>query len=275
MIRFPNCKINLGLSVLNKRPDGFHNIETVFYPIAIKDALEIVSSDNNKDGIHFSQSGIELDDVSDNLCVKAWKILKQDFPHLPAVNMHLHKAIPVGAGLGGGSADAAFTLQLLNDKYHLQLTTDTLLAYALQLGSDCPFFIYNQPMLAHGRGEILNPVSLDLSAYRILIVHPAIHINTAWAFKNLPLSSLKKEKNIAKIIRQPVSTWRDLLMNDFEAVIFKEYPTIAAIKDTLYANDAVYASMSGSGSTVYGIFNASTSQTISLNFPDHYFVKWI
>ncbi|MGC4036428.1 MAG: 4-(cytidine 5'-diphospho)-2-C-methyl-D-erythritol kinase [Chitinophagaceae bacterium] len=192
MIAFPNCKINLGLNIINKRSDGYHNLETVFLPIDLKDILELIRIDSSDDpskknnSINFFSSGIAVtDNPADNICLKAYQLLQNDFSQLnAAVRIHLHKIIPAGAGLGGGSADGAFMLQLLNKKFNLGLSTEQLLAYTLQLGSDCPFFIYNKPCFASGRGEKLETIGLDLSAYKILIVNPGIHISTANAFSN-------------------------------------------------------------------------------------------
>ena len=253
MLLFPNCKMNLGLHILNKREDGFHNLETVFYPVDLKDALEIIPSHHANTAIEFTSTGLVVDGNSDdNICIKAYHLLKKDFPELPAVKMHLHKAIPMGAGLGGGSADGAFTLQLLNTKFNLNLSTAQLLHYALQLGSDCPFFIINKPCYATGRGEILEEIDLDLGKYKMVLINPGIHVNTGWAFSQL--TPTLPQKSIAAIIAQPITTWRQELQNDFEKPVFEKYPAIQKIKDTLYEQGAVYAAMSGSGSTVYGIF---------------------
>ncbi len=256
MLAFPNCKINLGLHILNKREDGFHNLETVFYPVSIKDALEVIAVNDTE--LHFTQTGLTVDgNKADNICVKAYQLLKKDFPQLPAAKIHLHKTIPMGAGLGGGSADGAFTLQLLNTKFQLQLTQQQLINYALQLGSDCPFFIINKPCFATGRGEILEPVTLDLSTYKIAIVNPGIHVNTGWAFSQLAPAT--PAKSIKQIIAQPVQTWKHELKNDFEDAVFAAHPLIKSIKETLYNEGAVYAAMSGSGSTVFGIFSEEIS----------------
>ncbi len=258
MVTFPNCKINLGLHITGKRPDGFHELETVFYPVPLKDILEVVSSTT----LQFQSTGIDIPgNPASNLCLKAYHLLKEDFPQLPPVQMHLHKIIPMGAGLGGGSADGAFALQLLNDKYFLGLSPTQLMKYALQLGSDCPFFILNQPCYATGRGEDLTPIKLDLSGYRFVIVHPGIHINTKWAFEQiqpgLPARSIKE------IIQLPIQDWKYYLSNDFESPIKQNYPAIEAIKLALYKDGAIYASMSGSGSTVFGIY--PTNANIQLN----------
>lgn len=249
MILFPNCKINLGLHILRKREDGFHDLETVFYPLPLLDAVEVVTADE----MIFSQSGIEIPgDAGDNLCTKAYQLLKADFPHIPAIHMHLHKQIPTGAGLGGGSADGAFTLKLLNSKYNLQLTEEQLERYAARLGSDCPFFIRNVPCFASGRGEIMEPLELDLAGYSFLLVHPGIHVNTGWAFGQL--TPRRPDIPLRRINWQDVASWRELLTNDFEEVVLTAYPIISEIKEKMYAAGAVYATMSGSGSAVVGIY---------------------
>lgn len=266
MVTFPNCKINLGLNIVNKRDDGYHDIETVFFPIPLNDALEVIE----KETFEFSTSGSAIEgETEKNLCIKAYHLLKKDLPDLPLVQMHLHKAIPMGAGLGGGSADGAFTLKLLNKKFDLHLSEKQLINYSLQLGSDCPFFISNKPCFATGRGEKLEPIELDLSGYKIVIIHPVIHISTARAFERI--NPLKPVKSIKQIIQQPISTWKDELINDFEKPVFAKYPEIKKIKDVLYNAGSIYSSMSGSGSAVYGIFKKENP--ISLSFPGNYFVK--
>ena len=266
MVIFPNSKINLGLNIVGKRNDGYHDIETVFFPIHLEDALELIE----KEKFEFSTSGFSIEgEPEKNLCIKAYRLLKNDFPQLPRVQMHLHKAIPMGAGLGGGSADGAFALKLLNKKFELNLSEKQLINYSLQLGSDCPFFILNKPSFATGRGQILEQTGLDLSDFKIIIVHPAIHISTAWAFSNI--KPLKPVRSIKQIIQQPISTWKDELLNDFEHPVFAKYPEIKNIKDKLYNEGAIYASMSGSGSAVYGIFKKE--KNISISFPDNYFAK--
>ncbi len=271
MIVFPNCKINLGLHILRKRADGYHDLETVFYPVRFTDILELIPDRSTNDQpVTYSQSGLEIQgNPLDNLCVKAYQLLKKDYPALPPVKMHLHKVIPTGAGLGGGSADAAFSLQLLNDYFKLELSTDQLLHYALSLGSDCPFFILNKPAYATGRGELLKPVSVDLTGYTLVIINPGIHVPTAKAFAGI--RPALPEKSLKEIIAQPVSSWAEELVNDFEKPIFYQYPEIAAIKDELYRAGAVYASMSGSGSTVYGLF--TDGKPLILNLPPDYFIK--
>jgi 4-diphosphocytidyl-2-C-methyl-D-erythritol kinase len=270
MIVFPNCKINLGLHILSKRQDGFHNLETVFYPIALKDALEIIPSLGSV--IEFTGSGLTVDgEEADNICIKAYQLLKRDFPQLPFIKMHLHKAIPMGAGLGGGSADGAFTLQLLNKKFNLGLSVQQLIDYALQLGSDCPFFIINKPCYATGRGELLEGIDITLAGYKIVIVNPGIHVNTGWAFSQI--NPAEPNKKIKAIIAQPITTWKAELINDFETPVFEKYPAIKNIKEDLYNKGAVYAAMSGSGSTVYGIFEKEISLSPFTN--KNYFVKII
>jgi 4-diphosphocytidyl-2-C-methyl-D-erythritol kinase len=273
MVVFPNCKINIGLNILDKRPDGFHNLETVFIPIPLKDSLEIIRAKNNvSEDVTFSQSGFVVDgNMEENLCVKAYRLLKKDFPDLPAVQMHLHKAVPMGAGLGGGSADAAFTLQLINDKFRLNLTPEQLINYSLTLGSDCPFFIINKPCFATGRGEMLQRVAVSLQGYHLLLINPGIHINTGWAFgqlKNEPAEN-RQSKGLLEALSHPVSTWRNDIFNDFEKPVFAHHPVLKEIKENLYNKGAVYAAMSGSGSTIFGLFENDTITT------DQYPAGWM
>jgi 4-diphosphocytidyl-2-C-methyl-D-erythritol kinase len=272
MICFPSCKINLGLRITQKRADGFHALETAFFPISIKDALEIIiDPDTSAAPITFTSSGLAINgEPSDNLCFKAYGLLKKDYPSIPNIKMHLHKKIPMGAGLGGGSSDGAFTLVTLNQLFNLQLSEQALLNYALQLGSDCPFFIINTPAFATGRGEILTPTTVDLSGYSIVIVNPGIAISTKLAFSLI--TPKIPDNNLAAVIQQPISTWKDVLINDFEQPIFNSFPELANIKETLYQKGAAYASMTGTGSTVYGIFPTSMIDTLSFDFPSHYFI---
>ena len=264
MIIFPNCKINLGLHVTRKRPDGYHELETVFYPVAVQDALEIVQSQETTINV----TGILTGEARDNSCLKAYELLKKDF-ELPPVSIHLHKTIPVGAGLGGGSADAAFTLVLLNRKFGLQIGTEQLLQYALQLGSDCPFFIRNKPCFATGRGEQLEEVDLDLSSYKIVLVNAGIHVNTGWAFQQV--APKPAAVNLKELIRQPVQRWKHALTNDFEKPIIAHHPLIGECVDALYREGALYAAMSGSGATVFGIFPRQAQPRFA--FPMAYYVK--
>lgn len=272
MICFPTCKINLGLRITQKRADGFHALETVFFPISIKDALEIIiEQDANAAPITFTSSGLAIHgNPSDNLCFKAYELFKKDYPTIPNIKMHLHKQIPMGAGLGGGSSDGAFTLIALNQLFDLQIPEDKLMQYALTLGSDCPFFILNSPAYATGRGEILKTIHVNLDGYTIVIVNPDITISTKLAFSLI--TPKVPDTNLEAIICEPVSTWKDNLINDFEEPIFNSFPELANIKETLYQKGAVYASMTGTGSTVYGIFPTSIIDTLGFDFPAHYFV---
>ena len=256
MVVFPNCKINLGLHITAKRPDGYHDLETVFYPVALKDALEIIPTENpaDKQEIAFQSTGLPINgNPSDNLCVKAYHLLKKDFPQIPAVQMHLHKQIPMGAGLGGGSADGAFALQLMNQSFQLQLSEEALAAYALMLGSDCPFFINNKPSYATGRGEKLSMIDVDLTAYQFLLIYPNIAIPTAWDFSQIKVQPV--EKSIPSVLSQPIHSWKAELKNDFEIPIMEKFAAIKSIKENLYGAGAIYASLSGSGSALYGIFD--------------------
>lgn len=269
MLFFPNAKINLGLNIINKREDGYHDIETVFYPVGLKDALEGIKSgvgpavDGKEIGIRFSCSGLEVaGEANHNLCVKAYQLLQNDFPSLSSVQLHLHKAIPMGAGLGGGSADGAFTLLLLDQLCGLHLSKEQLTHYALQLGSDCPFFIVNKPCHAAGRGEIINEIELDLSPYQFVIINPGIHVATAAAFAQIKPG--KPARAIADIISLPVWQWKELLVNDFEKTVSQTHPEIATIKRELYQKGAVYASMSGSGSSVFGLFEKGNTPALTL-----------
>lgn len=254
MITYPNAKINLGLNITEKRPDGYHNLETVFYPINLQDALEVKRlEDENKGEYCLKTSGTPIEGEPDNnLVVKAYRLLKQDFPEMPAIDIHMYKHIPTGAGLGGGSADAAFMIKLLNEKFTLGLDDEKMEAYASRLGADCAFFIRNKPVFASGIGNIFEPVELSLKGYYIVLVKPDIFVSTKDAFSHIrpkaPAQSLKE------IIRMPVETWRATMKNDFEESVFQKYPEIAAIKDKMYDLGAIYASMSGSGSSVFGIF---------------------
>ncbi len=270
MLSFPNCKINLGLYITEKRSDGYHNLATIFYPLPFTDALEIIEADK----FSFTQTGITVPGNSeDNLCVKAYHLLKKDFHQLANAAIQLHKVIPMGAGLGGGSADGAFTLKLLNEKFDLGLSTEQLIGYALKLGSDCPFFIINQPCYATGRGELLEPIQLDLSNYSFVLINPGIHVNTGWAFANLDLSNSNTQINGKEIIQLPVTEWKQQLKNDFEKPVFHHHPEIGKIKETLYEAGALYASMTGSGSTVYGIFKKKEIPV--LKFPSSYWTRSI
>lgn len=252
MITFPNAKINLGLSITEKRPDGYHNLETVFYPVPVEDALEIRTSSEAGQKFTLNQHGLEIvGRPEDNLVVKAYLLLDKEF-HLPPIEIHLYKHIPSGAGLGGGSSDAAFMLKLLNEHYQLKQSESQLETYAATLGADCAFFIQNSPTFAEGIGNLFSPVSLSLKGYQILIVKPNIFVSTREAFSNI--RPHRPEHSIKDIIHRPVHEWKELLRNDFEASVFPKYPVIEEIKKELYSNGAIYASMSGSGSSVFGLF---------------------
>ena len=254
MIVFPNAKINLGLRVLSKRPDGFHDLESVFHPVRLSDVLEIVQAGKNPPGPSDSLtlSGIPLEAGEDNLCIQALRLMR-DKHGIPAVHMHLHKRIPTGAGLGGGSSDAAFTLKALNGMFSLDLDDDILMEYAAKIGSDCPFFIRNEPSLATGRGEILEPHPVDLSGYYLGLVLPGIMVDTAWAYKRIKPS--RQGQAIREIVNHSPGFWKGRLINHFEQPVFEEYPEIKNLKKALYDAGAVYASMTGSGSAVFGLFS--------------------
>jgi 4-diphosphocytidyl-2-C-methyl-D-erythritol kinase len=251
MVSFPHAKINLGLNVIRKRPDGFHDLETCFYPVPWTDVLEIIPAKN----FGFSSSGLPIEgDSKNNLCVRAYNLLAKDF-NLPPVQIHLHKVIPMGAGLGGGSSDGAFTLRQLNASFALGISNEKLAGYAAHLGSDCAFFIEDQPKLATGRGEILSSIEISLKGKFIVIVKPDIHVSTADAFAGIvPRQS---DINIREVVQLPITQWKLSLKNDFEETVFKKYPVIRDVKTRLYAMGAEYASMSGSGSSVFGIFEES------------------
>lgn len=252
MLTFPNIKINLGLSITEKRPDGYHNLETVFYPVNLEDALEIRTSPEAEKKITLHQYGMEIaGSPEDNLVAKAYSLLDKEF-HLPPVEIHLYKHIPSGAGLGGGSSDAAFMLKLLNEQFHLNLSEEQLEIYAATLGADCAFFIKNKPVYAKGIGNIFSPIELSLRGYQIMIVKPDVFVSTREAFANI--HPHHPEYPVKEVIRRPVAEWKDTLINDFEASVFPQHPVIGEIKQELYNQGAIYASMSGSGSSVFGLF---------------------
>ena len=248
MIAFANAKINIGLQVLNRREDGYHNLETVFYPLNIYDVVEVVEAADTR----FIPSGIAIPgDGKENLCLRAYRLLAEAY-QLPPVHIYLHKAIPIGAGLGGGSADAAFLLTVLNDLFTLGLTESERIGYARQLGADCAFFIRNKPVLATGIGDVFEDIQVDLSGYYLVLVKPSVHVSTAEAYGTVALHPDGRQLRTA--INRPVEEWRETIYNDFEPGIFAAHPEIATIKEQLYHHGAVYASMSGSGSSVYGLF---------------------
>jgi len=253
MIVYPNAKINIGLNIVERRSDGYHNISTLFYPVKeLKDILEITIDDSLQEPLTFTQTGIQLDCVPEkNLCIKAYNLINSIQP-LPTMRMHLHKLIPTGAGLGGGSADGAFALKAINELAGNLLDSKQLMNLALELGSDCPFFILNTPCIGSGRGEILEPFELSLNGYFILLINPGIHINTGKAY----VQSTPKpwETNIETLLKTDIANWPNNVKNDFEGAVFSQHPTISSIKKWMYEQGATYAAMSGSGSTVYGIF---------------------
>ncbi|MDA9261790.1 4-(cytidine 5'-diphospho)-2-C-methyl-D-erythritol kinase [Flavobacteriales bacterium] len=248
MLLFPNAKINLGLSILNKREDGYHNLESVFIPIPITDSLEFIEFDEMK-----FDCNIKIDNDKSNSVLMAYNLLKEKFK-LPPLSIYLYKNIPIGAGIGGGSADGAFMLKGLNDYFELGLTNQLLKYYANEIGSDCPFFIDNNPSFVEGRGEILSDIELDLSKYYFAIINPNIHVSTKEAFSTIKYSNKDNGSLLSSIKNEPIQNWKNTIFNDFESSVFETYPEIQKIKTDLYKKGALYASMTGTGSTVYGIF---------------------
>lgn len=254
MISFPNAKINIGLNITSRRPDGYHNIESCFYPIEWTDVLEIIPSEQLK----FTTSGLSIPGSSDNnLCLKAYHLLKEKY-NISDVHIHLHKVIPMGAGLGGGSANGAFTLKMLNDLFELNLSDQQLEDYAGKLGSDCPFFIKNKPVTVRGTGNIFSDAPVSLTGKHLLIKNPSIHISTQEAYANV--TPAEPSSTLDSILTQPITNWKAQVKNDFEKSVFPNHPEISTLKDSLYQLGAIYASMTGSGSTVYGIFDKEIKQ---------------
>ncbi len=265
MVLFPNAKINLGLQVHQKRSDGFHNIETIFYPFPLNDALEMIVAKDKK--FEFSFSGIPIPGrPEENLCIRAWELMEKDFG-LPKVKIHLHKVIPMGAGLGGGSADGAFTLKLINRLFNLNLHDEALQNYARMLGSDCAFFIKNKPAFAFGRGDQFEALPLDLSDFFAVLVKPDVHISTSNAYA--AITPAKSEIQLPLVIKKPISEWKSVICNDFEIPVFAHHPIIETIKNQLYQHGALFALMSGSGSAVYGIFEKEID--LSENFRNYFY----
>lgn len=257
MITFPNAKINLGLNIVEKRPDGYHNLETIFYPIPLQDALEITPWEGGERKYKLAQSGIQIaGDDENNLVVKAYKLL-DNLHNLPPIEINLLKHIPSGAGLGGGSADAAFMLCMLNQHFQLNIPNEQLEVYAAQLGADCAFFVENKPTFAEGIGNIFSPIELSLKGYKLLLVKPDIFVSTRDAFAQIkpkrPTISLKE------VVKMPVEAWKTYMVNDFEESVFPQFPAIADIKAKLYDMGAIYASMSGSGSSVFALFKGDAT----------------
>jgi len=268
MISFPNAKINLGLDVLEKRPDGYHNISSIFYPVReLYDVLEIIPNNSTDD--QYSFSGLSIPgDQSNNLIVKALERIRKDFD-IPHLDIYLHKVIPMGAGLGGGSSDGSFMLKMLNDLFSLKLNKRELESFALELGSDCPFFIKNKPVLAEGRGEKMTPVSVNLDGYFIALAFSDVHISTAEAYQNV---ARKSESAISQLIgdKPDFDRWRKEMVNAFEPYALSEYPQLEQVKDYFSERSALYTSMTGSGSAVYGIFE---KEPVNLKLKD--FTFWI
>lgn len=271
MVVFPNCKINLGLYITAKRADGYHDLETVFYPLSLTDVLEVVPTGDTEPGLEVT--GLPVSGVADdNLVLRAYNLVKHLFPsRVPSVRIYLHKVIPMGAGLGGGSADAAFMLRLLNDWLALGLSKGELLALALELGSDCPFFIENKPQFATGRGEQMHPLPIDLANYKICLICPEIHVATKSAFAMIRPQPAPFD--LRQLHQLPIEAWKAAVSNDFEAPIFRQAPELAAIKAHLYEAGALYASMTGSGSALYGLFPQTFSGAIAVSIPSRVF--WV
>lgn len=268
MITFPNAKINLGLNIVEKRPDGYHNLETLFYPIALQDILEIIPRKNDTpEKYTLTMYDAPFDgNIDDNLVIKAYNALATDHP-LPNLDFFLYKKIPTGAGLGGGSADAAFALKMINETAALSLTDEELETYAARIGADCAFFIRNKPAFATGIGNILTPAEIDLAGYTLVLVKPDIHISTKDAYAHV--TPKRSNLSISEIVKRPIDEWRTLLVNDFEKSIFAKHPEMQVIKEKLYEIGAEYASMSGSGSAFFGIFsNKQEEGKIKEHFAD-------
>lgn len=257
MITFPNAKINIGLYVTSRRPDGYHNLETLFYPIELRDILEIVPAKGEQTTL--TVTGIAVDgDTEQNLVMRAYRLLQSTY-NLPAVDIHLHKVIPFGAGLGGGSADAAYALTMLRDMFDLPLNDDDLAKLAARLGADCPFFIYNRPLIATGIGDCFTSTSFSLKGKYIVLVKPSIAVSTAEAYAHVTPQT--PQTPLAEGLTTPIEQWKECISNDFEKSVFPTHPRIGAIKQRLYDMGALYASMSGSGSSVFGIFDTDGNYT--------------
>ncbi len=267
MILFPNAKINLGLNVTERRADGYHNLETLFYPTGLSDILEVLPSQR----FSFSTSGIGVgDDPEQNLVVRAYRMLQTAYS-LPPISIHLHKRIPHGAGLGGGSSDAAFMLQLLNQRFSLSIVPQVLALYASRLGADCPFFLYNRPALAEGIGDLLKPSSCSLTGWNLILIKPPYGVNTAAAYQQIV--PRKWSVPLIEVLQRPIDEWRRLLHNDFESAVFDQYPSIGMIRETLYDAGAAYAAMSGSGSAVFGLFKKLPAHMVTRFPSDHFYFE--
>lgn len=270
MITFPNAKINLGLNIVEKRPDGYHNLETVFYPVPVEDALEVNILNESTQKFRLHQAGLEIaGEAENNLVVKAYKLLDERF-NLPPVDIHLFKHIPSGAGLGGGSSDAAYMLKLLNEKFNLELSDENLEEYAARLGADCAFFIRNTPTYAEGIGNIFSPISLSLKGYQIVLVKPDIFVSTRDAFAQI--KPHRQEIPLKEVIKRPIEEWKERMVNDFEESVFPQFPAIKEIKEKLYEAGAIYAAMTGSGSSVFGLFKPEDNKSVKEDFGEKAFV---
>ena len=259
MIVFPNAKINLGLRVLRKREDGYHNIESCFYPVQWNDILEIIISDKEK----LSISGLDIPgNIDDNLCWKAYKEIQKGYKIEP-LHIHLHKRIPMGAGVGGGSSDAAFTIKSINTLCALDMNMDEMESIASKLGSDCAFFINNKPAIATERGTQLEGIDLRLTGKKIILINPGIHVSTSLAYSGVKIQA-DHAKPIKEILYEPIESWRNSLLNYFEESVFTKYPQIKKLKEQLYESGALYSSMTGSGATVFGIYD-SFPQELNIN----------
>jgi len=258
MICFPNAKINVGLHIVSRRPDGYHNLETIFYPIGMRDALEIIPTPDGQypasaQKFRFFQTGNMIPGKEeDNLVIKALQLFGAE-KQLPVIDIHLLKKIPTGAGLGGGSSDAAFMLQLLNDTFPPGYSGEALIELAGKLGADCPFFLHNKPVYATGTGNQWEPIELDLENYFLIIVKPEAGMSTKEAYSLI--TPRQPELSLKEIVKKPIHEWKAWMKNDFETPVFKKYPEIRTIKQQMYDLGAVYAAMSGSGSAVYGFFH--------------------
>ncbi|MDD4609416.1 MAG: 4-(cytidine 5'-diphospho)-2-C-methyl-D-erythritol kinase [Bacteroidaceae bacterium] len=266
MILSANAKINLGLHITAKRPDGYHNLETIFYPIPLADDLEILSPSAAKE-TELHLSGIPIEGATtDNLIIKAYHLVEQRFS-LPPVSIYLHKNIPTGAGLGGGSSDATHTIKLLNQLFELKLTTVEQEKMVSQLGADCPFFVENKPVYATGTGNLFTPLDFSLKGYYLLLVKPDVFVSTKAAFSRV--RPQQSTQDLPTLLKQSPTTWKESLRNDFETSVFSLYPSLLEIKEQLYKQGAVYASMSGSGSSIYGIFKENC-EALTANYAAHF-----
>lgn len=270
MLRFPNAKINLGLRILERLPNGYHTLETIFLPISLCDILEVVPAEKKESTDTWVQNGIIIEGAQEeNTVLRTVAMLRNKGYKIPPLSIELLKKIPFGAGMGGGSADAASMLILLNDMFSLGLTQETMARYIKEIGADCPFFIYNRPMIGRGIGEVLSPITLpeDVTKARILLVKPPIAISTKEAYEQIKCHP-EAANTLERLLQQPLEKWRDSLINDFEAPLFIRYPQLKEIKNSLYEHGAFYASMSGSGSTLYGLFEGEIPAILPSLFED-------